>query len=500
MRLSILLNELFPLPAQAEREIACLTLDSRKVEKDDLFIAVKGALSDGCQYIQQAIQRGATAVLIDASQLTEEVSFQQGIPLIPIQNLKQQIGSLAARFYDYPAKKLRMIGVTGTNGKTSCAHYIAQALQAPCGVIGTLGSGVYGALGEAGLTTPDAITLQALLHQFVVKGVKTVVMEVSSHSIDQGRINGIEFEIGIFTNLTQDHLDYHGTLEAYAAVKYRFLTAASTQQVIINDDDPYGKKWINKLAEQKSVFGYSLEKPNNFSRAIPFIYSTQAHLTLQGIKSYVYTPWGEGEIEIPLVGKFNLSNALAVITALCVYGLSFNDVLDRLRQLRPVPGRMQVVPGINSSLPLVVVDYAHTPDALENALQSLRAHTKGKLVCVFGCGGDRDPGKRPIMGKIAERLADKVLITNDNPRHEKPEEIAQQILRGFTHPEHVAVVLDRSKAIQNSIQWVTGNDCVLIAGKGAEHYQQIGDENIPFDDVEEVSKCMAEKSNVTVVK
>lgn len=496
MRLSILLKDILLVPPEADRDIVRLVLDSRQIQKNDLFLAVKGTSQDGRLFITDAIKKGAAAVLVDAT--NGHIEFQESIPLISIENLKNRIGQLAACFYDNPAKKLRIIGVTGTNGKTSCTHYFAQGLQTPCGIIGTLGSGLYGALGEAGLTTPDAVTLHKTLGQFIEQGAKTVAMEVSSHSIDQGRVNDIEFEMGIFTNLTQDHLDYHGNMETYAAVKHRFLEELPTRQVIINADDSYGISWLKELASKKPVFAYSTQKPSFVSEAIPFIYTDGVQLSLQGIKAHLYSPWGEGELEIPLIGRFNLSNALAVFTALCCYGIPFQQVLERLAKLKPVPGRMQTIskPG----MPLAVVDYSHTPDALENALSALRPHAAGKLICVFGCGGDRDPLKRPIMAQVAERLADQIIVTNDNPRHEHPEEIARQIMRGFTHPEHVSLVLDRSKAIENSIQYATANDCILIAGKGAEHYQQIGDEKIHFDDVEEVNKCMAEKWNVTVVK
>jgi UDP-N-acetylmuramoyl-L-alanyl-D-glutamate--2,6-diaminopimelate ligase len=487
MRLSTLLNGMTSLPAQADRAISGLGLDSRKMKPNNLFLAVKGTQLEGRKYIPDAIARGAIAVLVEADEQENVISIQQNVPLIPVYQLQEKLGHLGARFYDYPAKKLRMIGVTGTSGKTSCVHFIAQILQSlsiKCGMIGTLGSGFYGALTETGLTTPDAITLQAILHEMRHQGAKAVAMEVSSHSIDQGRVNEIEFEMGIFSNLTQDHLDYHGDMETYAGVKYRFLAEPTTKQVIINADDPHGRKWIAELSARKSVFAYGTSKPA-LPAHVPCIYSEHAELSLQGVKAQVYTPWGDSKLDVPLVGQFNLSNVLAVLTALCVYGIPFSDVIARLSQLKAVPGRMQSLGG--NDKPLIIVDYAHKPDALEKALQALRAHTNGKLICVFGCGGERDHGKRPLMAKIAEQWADRVIVTNDNPRHEKPEAIAEQILQGFSHPDRVTVTLDRSKAIENSIQWASAKDCILIAGKGAERYQQIGDEKMPFDDVEKVT-------------
>lgn len=496
MRLSNLLKGILPISAKADKDVLRLQLDSRKVAKGDLFFAVKGISSDGRKYISEAITKGAAAVLVDADESGRAITFERGTPLIAVPDLKQQIGPLAARFFDYPAKKLRMIGVTGTNGKTSCTHFIAQALGEPCGVIGTLGSGIYGALGEAGLTTPDAITLQEMLHQFVRKGVKVVAMEVSSHSIDQGRVNGIEFEMGVFTNLTQDHLDYHGSMKNYAEVKKRFFTELPTQKLVINADDAFGKTWIKELANYKPVYAYSCYEKNDDTSAysampVSGIYAKNIQLSLQGISAEVRSPFGQGNLSLPLIGQFNLSNVLAVLTVLCVYGIDFKDALKRLSKLTPVPGRMQTLS--QSGMPLVVVDYSHTPDSLEKALQSLRPHVNGKLICVFGCGGDRDAGKRPLMAKIAEDNADKIIVTNDNPRHEQPEEIARQIINGFTSKDRFSVELDRSKAIGNSIQWASENDCILIAGKGAEHYQQIGDEKAYFDDVEEAYKYIGEK-------
>lgn len=489
MRLANLLKDISLVPEQADKEISHLVLDSRKVTPGDLFLAVKGTQLDGRQYIPAAISKGAVAILVDAEEDGELIQWENNIPLIPIHQLQKHLGELAARFYDFPATKLRMIGVTGTSGKTSTTHFLAQMLDAfgvRCGLIGTIGSGFYGALGDAGLTTPDAISLQALLNQFVQDGAQAVAMEVSSHSIDQGRVYAIPYEIGIFTNLSQDHLDYHGDMETYAAVKRRFLAELPTHQVIINADDARGREWIQELTPHKSVWAYSVNE--KFESKASLIYTTNVKLGLNGITAVVHTPWGSGELKLPLIGQFNLSNALAVLTALCVYGIPFAAVLQHFAQLKSVPGRMQTISYPDQ--PLVVVDYAHKPDALEKVLQALRAHTSGKLICVFGCGGDRDRGKRPLMAKIAEELADVVIVTNDNPRHEQPEAIAAEICQGFSHPDRVHVQLDRSKAIENSIQLATPNDCVLIAGKGAEHYQQIGDEKFPFDDVNEVSKYL----------
>ena len=489
MNLSILLKSIVFISDTINYEVSGLQLDSRKLTPGELFIAVQGSHLDGKQYIAEAIRKGAVAILIEADE--KNMTWQDHIPLIPVPALKQKLGHLASRFYGEPAHHLRMMGVTGTNGKTSCTHFIAQILESfhiHCGLIGTLGAGFYGHLEETGLTTPDAITVQATLKNFLKHHAKAVAMEVSSHSLDQGRVNDIPFEIGIFTNLTQDHLDYHGTMAAYAAVKKRFFDEWPMRYAVINADDPYGETWIESLKNKhQSMFLYGLRKPA-LAASIPSIYTTHIQLSLQGIKVFLHSPWGEREIALPLIGQFNLSNVLAVLTALCLYGLPFDEVCDHLAQLKPVPGRMQLFGGDRK--PLVVVDYAHTPDALEKVLEALRDHTQGKLICVFGCGGDRDREKRPHMAAIAESLADHVIVTNDNPRHEAPEQIVLEMMKGFKQPECVSVILDRSQAIEDSIQLASSGDCVLIAGKGAERYQQIGDEKIPFDDAEWVKKFL----------
>ncbi|MBV9576088.1 MAG: UDP-N-acetylmuramoyl-L-alanyl-D-glutamate--2,6-diaminopimelate ligase [Gammaproteobacteria bacterium] len=493
MQLSFLLQDICSISIEIDCSISGLSLDSRQIKPGDLFFAMKGAHVDGHHYILDAMALGASAVLIEAQHdISVPSNYPQTIPIVPIKNLSEKIGFIAARFYDYPANKLRMIGVTGTSGKTSCTHFIAQLLQLlqiPCGLIGTLGSGFLNHLTETGLTTPDALTLHSSLHTLCHAGAEVIAMEVSSHSIDQGRINGIPFEVGIFTNLSQDHLDYHGDMQTYANVKKRFLAELPTQHIVLNADDHYGSQWISELSLQKSVFVYSLQQSlSTLPAHLPVIGCRQIKTVAQGITADIYTPWGEGPLFLPLIGQFNLSNALAALTALCILGVPLAQILNSLSQLQAVPGRMQTLGGENK--PVVVVDYAHKPDALAQVLKTLRAHTKGQLWCVFGCGGERDRGKRPLMASIAEQWADRVIVTNDNPRHENPEEIVADIVKGFTHPERVAIELNRSKAIENCIQWAKAGDCILIAGKGAEHYQQIGDVKLPFDDVEHANHCL----------
>lgn len=491
MWLSELLQNIYPISAVQDRMIHRLMLDSRNVQQHDLFIAIQGKQFDGCQYIQQALAQGAAAILYDANSRSFQKNSQHANqPIYAIHQLREKLGELAARYYDYPAKHLRMIGITGTNGKTSCSHYIAQILASEnirCGIIGTLGHGFCDHLQSGGLTTPDAISIQSILNEFRQQQTKTISMEVSSHSIDQARINAIDFEFAVFTNLTQDHLDYHGTMENYAAVKKSFLTTPHTKNIIINIDDAYGRKWVEELKYLKPIYGFGFKDKQSKS-SFPQTRASQIQCSLSGLKAHIESPWGSGWLETPLIGEFNLSNVLATLTTLCVYGIPFAQVLKDFAQLKSVPGRMQTI--CRNAKPMVVIDYSHTPDALAKALQILRYHTVGRLICVFGCGGDRDPSKRPQMAAIAENYADDVIVTNDNPRHEKPEAIVQQIVLGFARPDRVIIELNRVKAIQKSIQLATAQDCILIAGKGAENYQQVGDEKIPFNDAEIVQKSL----------
>lgn len=490
MRLSYLLADYLNLPNQHDCEFNALQMDSRKINTHDVFFAIAGSQTNGSHYIDEALKRGACAVIYDKA-LSIKLNTKNTVPMIPLGQLKNKIGQMAAKFHQFPAKKLHMIGVTGTNGKTSCTHFLAQCLDnaaIPCGMIGTLGYGFCGHLSHSGLTTPDPISLQKILHEFVQQKVKTVVMEVSSHSIDQERISGVEFDVGIFTNLTQDHLDYHKTMRAYAGVKKRFFKVWPIKHIILNYDDDYGRRWSRDFAQTKSVYMYSLYPIKNRKKNVVFAKTFVSSST--GIKAAIHSPWGEGDLTVSLLGEFNLSNCLACLTALCLMGFSFDEACSLISKVTPVPGRMQTLGGKN--LPLVVIDYSHTPDALEKALITLKKQTKNKLYCVFGCGGERDQGKRPLMAEIAERYADSIIVTNDNPRHEDPKNIAQQILSGFTSLDKVIIELDRTKAIENSIQWAAPQDCVLIAGKGAERYQQIGDQKLPFDDIE-VSRQVLQK-------
>lgn len=477
MKLSRILQDHFSITSTQDCEIKGLAIDSRQVKSGYLFFAYEGTHHDGSEYIQDAIEKGAVAVLTDSTQKNDK-----NIPIINVPQLRKKIPDIAAQFYQYPAKSLRIVGVTGTNGKTSCTHFLASSLQQleiSCGVIGTLGNGLYGQTQETNLTTPDAITLQKTFSGFLREGAKAVAMEVSSHSLDQGRIAGIEFEVGVFTNLTRDHLDYHGSMEAYGKAKRKLFDCS--RNAVINLDDAFGRTLIQSLPKE-TIFSYSTHDKD------ATVFANNIDLSISGIKAEIFSPWGQGDLKVPLIGKFNLSNLLAVLTTLCVMNIPFKKALECLSHLSSVPGRMQILGG--GKAPLVVVDYSHTPDALEKVLVALRQHCLGKLYCLFGCGGDRDRGKRPVMAKIAETHSDFILVTDDNPRTEDPRQIVTDILKGFVEIDKVQVQHNRSKAIEDIIKYAKEGDCVLIAGKGAETYQQIGNDKIPFSDVEQVEKIL----------
>jgi len=467
---------------ESDVTVTGLALDSRLVKPGDLFFACLGTNQDGRQFIPDAIQKGASAILAEMDENQPDLHMHGSIPFFSIKHLNQHVSEIAACFYNYPANSMHIVGITGTNGKTSCAHFLADILHhihMPCGIMGTLGNGVVGNLLASDLTTPDAITIQKTLAEFRDKGLKYVAMEVSSHSLDQGRVNGIPFTVGIFTNLTREHLDYHHTMEAYYAAKKKLFDDPCLKYAVVSSDDAFGR---NIIASRQNVISYSMKSSD------VDVFADQVKLTPAGITANLHTPWGEGELHTRLIGQFNISNILAVLTTLCLLKIPFSTVLDSLQNLAPVPGRMQVLGGFGK--PLVVVDYSHTPDSLEKALSALKEHGQGKLYCVFGCGGDRDKGKRPLMAKTAEQLADFVIVTDDNPRTEDPEQIVQDILKGLSCPDKTIVQHNRSKAIHDAIQYAKAGDTVLIAGKGAETVQLIGNVSFPFSDVAHVIKSL----------
>jgi len=437
-----------------------LTSDSRRCAPGSAFFAYPGEKADGRAYIADAVRRGASAVLWEAQDFGWQADWR--VPNVAVHGLKQRAGVLAADFYGRPSERLWMCGVTGTNGKTSCTHWIAAALER-CGarsaVIGTLGSGFPGALEEAGNTTPDALELQATLKRLQTAGARAVAMEVSSHGLVQGRVNGVRFACALFTNLSHDHLDYHGSMQAYGAAKAELFEISGLQTAVLNLDDAFGVELARRLAGRVRTIGYSL-RPLERAATDEFISVDPAMRTRQ-------------------LGRFNLSNVLGVLGCLAAYGVPLREALDLVAELPPVPGRMQAV----GEWPLVVVDYAHTPDALEKVLDALRPVAEqrgGRLAVVFGAGGDRDPAKRPLMGAAAARGADRVLITSDNPRSEDPAAIIDAIAKGISGAAPREP--DRRRAIERAVREAAPEDVVLIAGKGHERTQEIQGKRLPFSD------------------
>ena len=459
------------------QSFTAITADSRQVVPGALFLAYPGVHSDGRKYIAQAVAAGASAVLWDNQNFVWDVAIK--VNNLGVSQLKNQVAQIGAEFYQYPSRKLDVIGVTGTNGKTSVSQWIAQAMQAlgkKTAVIGTIGSGFAGATGnglvETSNTTPDALLLQKMMATYVAQGADAVAMEVSSHGLDQGRVNAIEFDFAVFTNLTRDHLDYHVTMDAYASAKQKLFNWPTLRTAIVNADDDFGKKMAESLRNNnKSLLTYGLLHGD--------VRADSLTLNPNGISMQVSTPQGAAVLNASVLGRFNAYNLLAVLATLLARQVPLNDAIAAIAQIKPVAGRMQQFGGDDK--PLVVVDYAHTPDALENVLVSLLEQTQGKLICVFGCGGDRDAGKRPLMGAIAEKYAHHVVVTSDNPRNENPAAIIEQVVNGMTVLPSIAP--DRAIAIQQAIKFANKDDVVLLAGKGHEDYQEVSGVRTPFSDI-----------------
>jgi UDP-N-acetylmuramoyl-L-alanyl-D-glutamate--2,6-diaminopimelate ligase len=476
------LNQLLPEAASSVL-IRELTLDSRKVRPGDLFLAVPGTAQDGRLHIADAIARGAAAVAYEAEGASE--MRDSAADLIAMKGLSGQLSAIAGRFYGEPSRGLRLVGVTGTNGKTSVSQLLAQALDLlgeRCGIVGTLGSGFYGELVQGQHTTPDPIGVQAMLANLKQAGAKAVAMEVSSHGLDQGRVAALEFAVAVFTNLSRDHLDYHGTMAAYGAAKAALFARPGLRCRVLNIDDEFGRT-LAALPAESRLISYSLDD------SAAYLYCRSAQFDQHGVRADVVTPQGEGRLSSALLGRFNLSNLLAVVGALLALDYPLDEILAVIPQLQGPLGRMQRLGG--GVQPLVVIDYAHTPDALDQVLQALRQHVEGQLLCLFGCGGERDRGKRPLMAAVAEQHADRLLVTDDNPRSEAPEQIFTDISAGFSPSAKVSLQHGRGQAIAQLIASAKAGDVVLLAGKGHEDYQEINGQRQPFSDVLEAERALA---------
>ncbi|PCI61954.1 MAG: UDP-N-acetylmuramoyl-L-alanyl-D-glutamate--2,6-diaminopimelate ligase [Methylophilaceae bacterium] len=454
--------------------------DSRDVVAGALFLAYPGKRSDGRAYIADAIEKKASAVLWDPKHFDWNPDW--AIENTPVANLKLQAGKIADQFYAKPSVKLWTVGVTGTNGKTSVTQWIAQCLNyfgTKAAVIGTLGNGLPKALEHTANTTPDALVLQKTLAEYVQQEVEAVAMEVSSHGIHQGRVNGVHFDVAVLTNLSRDHLDYHGSYEKYAAVKKRLFFIEGLKHVILNNDDDFGGEIKKELSTSDvGVLTYGINGGD--------IQASKVNVENGRIRFFVTTPYGQSDVSANLVGRFNVYNVLAVLATLLVSKVALTDAVEAIANIEPLSGRMQKFGG--GKLPLVVVDYAHTPDSLKNVLLALKEEAKQRLICVFGCGGNRDQGKRAMMGAVASEFADGVVVTSDNPRDEDPDKIIQAILEGVNG--EYAVEEDRAKAILIAISNAQAGDAVLIAGKGHEDYQEIAGEKHHFSDAEQVTKVL----------
>jgi UDP-N-acetylmuramoyl-L-alanyl-D-glutamate--2,6-diaminopimelate ligase len=476
------LNKIF---AHADRDLMIreLTLDSRNVRGGDLFLAVPGSRFDGRDHIADALKRGAAAVAYEVEGAT--VLPITDVPLIPVKGLAAQLSDIAGRFYGDPSRSLNLVGVTGTNGKTSVTQLVAQALDLlgqHCGIVGTLGTGFYGALQSGRHTTPDPISVQATLTDLKKAGARAVAMEVSSHGLDQGRATALAFDVAVLTNLSRDHLDYHGTMQAYGDAKAKLFAWSDLRCRVLNLDDEFGRRLAADKHESRLIT-YSLED------AGAYLYCREARFDDDGVRATLVTPQGEHLLRSSLLGRFNLSNVLAAVGALLGLDYALDEILKVLPELEGPVGRMQRLGG--GARPLVVVDYAHTPDALEKVLTALRPHARGRLLCLFGCGGDRDRGKRPLMAEVVERLADGVLVTDDNPRTEAPAQIFDDIRAGFSSADKVRFLEGRGQAISEIIASAQVDDVIVLAGKGHEDYQEIHGQRHAFSDLVEAGKALA---------
>lgn len=476
--------------------VAGLSVDARNIQKNDVFLAVAGTQQHGLMYAEQAVQAGAVAIIYDPESggdfLAEKVKKKHNVCLLRLPKLNEHISMIAARLYKCPSNELSVIGITGTNGKTSVSHFIGKALggdEGACGVIGTLGWGRVEELKKTINTTPDAVSVQQQLAALLDEGVTKVAMEVSSHGLDQGRVNAVEFKGAVFTNLSHDHLDYHQTIEAYGEAKLALFKCPSLQFVVLNQDDDFSNSIKKTLRPNVKVYTFSRsEKCVAIENCLRI---SNEQLISTGLSFDLSLSGCTRRINSGLFGAFNIDNIVATIASLIAMGDGFEAAVAKAEKATGVDGRMQrVIAESSTHVPTVVVDYAHTPDALKLALLSLREHCEGTLRLVFGCGGNRDESKRPLMGAIAAELADSVVITTDNPRFESASTIAEQIKVGVEGRADLNVILDRGEAIKQTIAMAPEDDIILVAGKGHEDYQQIKDEKITFSDVAHVKEAL----------
>ncbi|CZF83530.1 UDP-N-acetylmuramoyl-L-alanyl-D-glutamate--2, 6-diaminopimelate ligase [Grimontia celer] len=477
-----------------ETPITGLTLDNRQIQPGDVFIAVQGHSLDARRFIPAAIEAGAAAVIADDGDTNGQfdVTLQNGVPVVAFPHLKSTLSEIADRFYQSPSKMMKVIGVTGTNGKTTVSQLVAQwidLLDGKAAVMGTTGNGFLDALEPALNTTGSALDIQQQLAAFNHQGATHVAMEVSSHGLVQDRVKAVAFDAAIFTNLSRDHLDYHGTMEAYAEAKLRLFTHYGSPVSVINVDDPVGANWVSNMPEAVAV---SLSESNVHAHEGRKLWLTSVDYATSGVTISFDSSWGAGQYTAPLVGEFNVMNLLVSLTTLLGLGYEKETLMAAASKLQAVIGRMEVFH--RADKPMLVVDYAHTPDALEKALMALRRHCDGKLWCIFGCGGDRDTGKRPMMADIAERMADVAILTDDNPRSESPEAIVADMLKGMVDPAQAIILHDRAEACGYAFENASEKDVILVAGKGHEDYQVLASGTVHYSDRETVRRLLEEEA------
>ncbi len=470
--------------------------DSRQVQHGDVFFAIPGIGSNGIDYVQAAVEAGAVAIVYDASdayslERVQLLQKQLHILWLGINDLAKMAGEIASRFYGYPSRDMVMIGVTGTDGKSSVTHLLVQALSRlgkRCGSIGTLGAGINNELSLSAMTTPMAFDVQRTLADFRQQGCQSAVMEVSSHALHQYRVSGCEYNLAVFTNLGRDHLDYHGDMDSYANAKARLFTEFPLEVSILNLDDEFGHQLLSRQkAEQTWTYSASAQREAD-------VQLIKGELLPDGLRMSIYAAGHQIEISSHLLGQFNIDNTLACVACLMALNYEPQQIAKALNNLRAIPGRMECFSGAGSKA-LAVVDFAHTEQALRACLKACRQHVSGDLWCVFGCGGDRDPGKRPLMGAAAEALADHLIVTNDNPRNEDPTVITDDILAGLRNPSAATVIHDRLEAIRFALTEAGEGDLVVIAGKGHEEEQIVGDQRLPFSDRQVVTSLLGESDD-----
>jgi UDP-N-acetylmuramoyl-L-alanyl-D-glutamate--2,6-diaminopimelate ligase len=479
--LAKLLAGLASLPRDVE--VSDLTQDGRGARPGCAFLAVRGTNEHGLMFAPQAVANGARAVLWEPAPSAAVPDLPSEIVVAPVEHLREHASAIAGRFFGEPSAALSVAGVTGTNGKTTCAYLLAQALERagrPAAYMGTIGTGRPDSLVASSLTTGDAITVQRTLSQLKGHGADGVAMEVSSHALDQFRVGAVNFRTAAFTNLTRDHLDYHGTMDAYGAAKSRLFSRPELVSRVINVDDAFGRQLALDPRGRGRLIVTTRTHHSHLRAAAGFVRAMHVKLSTRGIELEFDSSWGTGALTCPLVGDFNIDNLLTVIAVLLDWEVDLETAIRVLNGVHAAPGRMETFGGAGE--PLAVVDYAHTPDALRKALQSARAHCTGRLSLVFGCGGDRDAGKRPLMGEIAAELADDIVITDDNPRTESPQAIVQGIAAGIPAGKPFRIEHDRGRAIREALIGAAPGDIVIVAGKGHEDYQIVGTERRAFSD------------------